>query len=169
MQAGIDREVHRLRSFWERPPRRSADRSCGLKRRGGVQQEPDPRMAGRRRDGYAGRQFSVVIVMIVVVVVVMIVPIMIGVPAVSVFVPPAMTVVPTVGTCFGKLTACVICFWTLPAMVFDRFMNAMVGFGNAFLAIICRGLGSCDENCSSEEKGGEDGSRNQIAAQMTAH
>src|SRR5690348_17616667 len=58
----------------------------------------------------------------------MIVPVAIGAPAVAVFIPPAMVVVPTAFAGFAQLMASVVRLPAVPAMVFDGFVQFVVGF-----------------------------------------
>ena len=87
-------------------------------------------------------------------IVIMIVPIMLAAPPAAINVPPAVTVVPTIGTCLGQFVASVVCFAALGAVMFHGFMKVMVGPDDALLAIIGRCLRSCDEDCCREEKCG---------------
>ena len=71
-----------------------------------------------------------------IVVMIVIIPIMIGVPAVCIFVPPAMVVVPAVGAGFGKFVAPVFRLGTLPTVVLDGFVQLVVCLGGALLAVV---------------------------------
>jgi hypothetical protein len=88
--------------------------------------------------------------LLAIMVVIVIVPIVLSVPAVSVFIPPTVTVVPAVSPGFGEFVAGMICFLTPPPVMLNGFMNAVIGFRNAPLAIIRRCLGNGDEERSSE-------------------
>jgi len=76
------------------------------------------------------------------VVVIVIIPIVFGAPAVSIFVPPAVAVLPAVGACFRKFVAPVLGLRTLPAVVLDGLMKLVVRFSGAFMAVV-RAHDSC--------------------------
>ena len=69
-------------------------------------------------------------------VVIVIIPIVFGAPAVSIFVPPAVAVLPAVGACFRKFMAPVLGLRTLRAVVIDGLMKLVVRFSGAFLAVV---------------------------------
>lgn len=71
-------------------------------------------------------------------VVIMLVPIMIGVPAVGIFVPPAVLVFITVGAGFGKLVTPVFGLCALRTMMLDGLMKLVVCPDDAFLTILVR-------------------------------
>jgi hypothetical protein len=97
-----------------------------------------------------------VVVVIGAVVMIVIIPIMIAAPAVAIFVPPAMAVLPAVGAGFGKFMAPMFGLGTLPAVVLDGFVQVMVCFSGALLTILgAHGCGACEENCSCEQKGAQ--------------
>ena len=84
--------------------------------------------------------------MVAIMVVVMIVPITFGVPAMPVFVPPAVVVFPAVGARIGKFMAPAVGFRTLPTVVFDSLVKLVVRFGGALLAVVRA------RNCGAREK-----------------
>ena len=73
-----------------------------------------------------------------IVVVIMIVPIAIGVPAVSIFIPPAVVVFIAVGAGFPEFVPPVFGLRALHAVVFDGFMKFVVCLGDALLTIVVR-------------------------------
>jgi len=85
-----------------------------------------------------------------IVIVVMLIPITICVPAVGIFIPPAVLVLPAIGACFGKLVAPVFGLGALPAVMLNGFMKLLVSLDDAFLTIIARP----DKRRSNEKKGG---------------
>jgi len=76
------------------------------------------------------------VLMVEVVVVIMVIPITIGVPAVGIFVPPAVLVLIAISASFREFVAPVLGLLTLPAMVFDRLVQLMVCLLDALLAIL---------------------------------
>ena len=76
--------------------------------------------------------------MLVVEIVVVIVPITIGVPAVPIFIPPAVVVFIAVGAGFPEFVPPVFGFRALHAVVLDGFMKFMVCLGDALLTILVR-------------------------------
>ena|ERR1700730_3249122 len=99
--------------------------------------------------------------------VIVIVPIVLAVPAVTVFIPPTVTVVPAVSSGIGEFVAGMIRLRTPPPVMLDGFVNTVVGPRNALLAIIRRCLGNSDEQHSSEYEHGEDDPEDD-SIQMTA-
>jgi hypothetical protein len=71
-----------------------------------------------------------------IVVVIVIVPIAIGVPAVSIFIPPAVVVFIAVGAGFPEFVPPVFGLRALHAVVFDGFMKFVVCLGDALLTIV---------------------------------
>jgi len=69
------------------------------------------------------------------VIVVVVIPIAIGMPAMSIFVPPAVPPAPAVFACFMQVVSCAIRLPAVPAVVFDGFVQSMVRFGDTPLAI----------------------------------
>lgn len=72
----------------------------------------------------------------VIVVVIVIIPIMVGVPTMPIFIPPAMIVLPAVGTCSGKFLPPMLRLVALPTVVLDRFVKVMVCLSDALLTIV---------------------------------
>jgi hypothetical protein len=75
-------------------------------------------------------------VTVAVAIMVVIIPIALGAPAMAVFIPPTMTVFPTILAGLAQLGARVVGLLALASMMFDCFVKAMVRFRNAPLAII---------------------------------
>jgi len=73
-----------------------------------------------------------------IVVVIVIVPITIGVPAVHIFIPPAVVVFIAVGAGFPEFVPPVFGFRALHAVVLDGFMKFVVCLGDALLTIFVR-------------------------------
>jgi len=73
-----------------------------------------------------------------IVVVIVIVPITIGVPAVRIFIPPAVVVFIAVGAGFPEFVPPVFGFGALHAVVLDGFMKFVVCLGDALLTILVR-------------------------------
>jgi hypothetical protein len=92
-------------------------------------------------------------VLMVVAIVVMVIPVAICMPTMAVFVPPPMRVRPAVLAGFMQLTACAARLSTLPSMVFDSFVQPMIGSCDAPLACCFLGAnGRCaDKNESTCE------------------
>ena len=70
--------------------------------------------------------------------VIVVVPIMLGAPAMAVFIPPAMAVFPAPGTRFGKLMAILGGLRAVPTMMLGGFMEFVIGAGDAPLAVVVR-------------------------------
>src|SRR5579883_15564 len=97
----------------------------------------------------------------VAVIVVVIVPIALVVPAVLVFVPPTMRVLPAIGACFGEFVAPMIRLGTLPTVVLDGFVQLVISVNDALLTVVvgmndrrqCEKKGNGD--CQAHEDGTE--------------
>jgi hypothetical protein len=68
-------------------------------------------------------------------VVIVIIPITIGMPAVAIFVPPAMPPVPAAFTRFPQVVPRMIGLPAVPTVMFDGFVEFVVRLGDAALAI----------------------------------
>lgn len=77
-----------------------------------------------------------VTIMVTIVVVIVIVPIAFRVPAMSIFVPPAMAVLPAGGARFRQFMAPVFGLRTLPSVFVDGLMKLMVGFADPLLTVV---------------------------------
>ena len=73
-----------------------------------------------------------------IVVVIVIVPIMIDVPAVRIFIPPAVVVFIAVGAGFPEFVPPVFGLRALHAVVLDGFMKFVVCLGDALLTVVVR-------------------------------
>ena len=71
-------------------------------------------------------------------VVIVIVPVAIGAPAVAIFIPPAMAVLPTPGACFRQFMAVLRGLRAVPAMVLGGFMKFVIHASDAPLAVFVR-------------------------------
>jgi len=69
-------------------------------------------------------------------IVVVVIPIAFRVPAVGVFVPPTMALVPAVFPRFTQLVACTIRLLALPTVMLHGFVQSMVRLGDAALATV---------------------------------
>ena len=84
-----------------------------------------------------------------IVVVIVIIPVALIVPAPSILIPPATRVFPAVGAGFSEFVAPVVCLRALPAVLFNRFVQLMIRFGDALLAVVVGAYsgGGCKRNC----------------------
>jgi hypothetical protein len=73
---------------------------------------------------------------VVVVIVIMVIPVMIGVPAAAVFVPPFVIAGPATLASFAQFVASPFRLLAFPAMMFRGFVQFVVGPRNATLAFI---------------------------------
>ncbi len=76
------------------------------------------------------------------------IPITIVVPAVAVFVPPTMSLVPAAFPRFAQFVPRMVRLPAVPAVIFDSFVQPMIRFGDAPLATIIV-VGGCPR-CSRE-------------------
>jgi hypothetical protein len=67
-------------------------------------------------------------------IVVVIIPIAIGMPAVAVFVPPTMPLVPAVLAGLMQFTPCAICLSAIPTVMLHGFVQSVVRLGDTALA-----------------------------------
>ncbi len=70
------------------------------------------------------------------VVVIVIVPVVLGAPLVRIFIPPPLVVVPAKGPRSGQFLSPVFGFGTLGAILFDGFMQIVIGLDGALLTIV---------------------------------
>jgi hypothetical protein len=99
-------------------------------------------------------------------IVVVIIPVAVAVPPMFMFIPPAMAAVPAPLSCFVQLLAPAIGLPARGAMMFDRFMQPVIGTRHSPLAIIVIGaqLGRPGEKqASRQSNGGEKQSFEQLA------
>jgi hypothetical protein len=78
------------------------------------------------------------VIVVSVVIVIMVIPITIRMPAMLVFIPPPMVGFPTALTHFVQLSAPALSLFTLVAVMLDGFVQSVVGFGDAPLAVVIR-------------------------------
>ena len=78
----------------------------------------------------AGRMFAIVLIVVV------IIPVAVGAPTVTVFIPPAMVAGVAILAGFVQLTTSVVSLAALASMMLNGFMKTMIGPGNAFLASV---------------------------------
>jgi len=81
-------------------------------------------------------------------VVIVVIPIAIGVPATAVLVPPAMSLSPAAFPRLVQIVASAVRLPAVPAVMLDGFVESVVGFGDAALALIVT-LGGCP-GCTRE-------------------
>jgi hypothetical protein len=67
---------------------------------------------------------------------IVIIPIVIRAPAVRVFVPPAMIVLPAVAARFGEFLAPVLCLGAVWAVMLDGLMEFVIGIDSALLTVV---------------------------------
>jgi hypothetical protein len=86
---------------------------------------------------------------VVIAVMIVVVPIALGMPTVPVLVPPLVKVRKAILARFVQFMASVVRLLTLTPMMLDGFMKAMIGPGDAFLAIVVIGA---QTRCAGEEQ-----------------
>ena len=87
--------------------------------------------------------FAIIPIMIVVI------PIAVGAPPMAIFVPPAMVPGVTILAGFVQVMASLLSLAAVATVVFNGFMETMVGPGNAFLAIV---IGAQTRSAGEEQK-----------------
>jgi hypothetical protein len=92
----------------------------------------------KRRLGTAPFSFHVAYSLVTIVVVIVVVPIALIVPAVSVFIPPAMRMFPAPGAGVSEFVAPMIGLRALPAVVFHGIVKLVIRVDDALLAIVIR-------------------------------
>ena len=75
-------------------------------------------------------------VMIDIVVVIVVIPVVIGAPAMGVFIPPTTIVLPAIGARFREFFAPVLRLRTVVAMMLNGFMQLVVSVASALLAFV---------------------------------
>jgi hypothetical protein len=68
--------------------------------------------------------------------VIVIVPVAVGAPAVGIAIPPAMVVIPAIAAGLSQFMPPVFCWFTSHSMVLNGFVQIVVRFVDAFLAIV---------------------------------
>jgi hypothetical protein len=99
-----------------------------------------------------GISLVVIVIVAVVVIVVVFVPIMIRAPAMSIFIPQAMVVIPTPGARFRQLVAIFRGLGTIPAVMLRNFVEFMVCVDDALLAVVigAHWRGTHKEQCCAQ-------------------
>jgi hypothetical protein len=99
----------------------------------------------------------VISVVVSIVLVVFISPVTVGVPAPGVGVPPAVAVAPAIFASFGEIVTGAVGLGTAVAVVFDSFMEPVVGVVDASLAVVisaqrggCAKCGKGREGCCDQ-------------------
>jgi hypothetical protein len=82
------------------------------------------------------------------VIVVVIIKVVLGAPAMPVFIPPTVTVAPAVLACFVQFMTSVVRLLALSAMMLDGFMKTMIGLRDTSLAIVV----SAQTRCAGEQQ-----------------
>ena len=93
-----------------------------------------------------------IVVVAVVVIMVVVIPITIRAPAMSIFVPPAVAVLPTPGARFRQLMAIFRGLRAIPAVMLCGFVELMVCVDDALLAVVigANRRGTHKEQCSAQ-------------------
>jgi hypothetical protein len=107
-------------------------------------------------------------------IVVVIIPIAIGMPAVAVFVPPTMPLVPAVLAGLMQFMPCAICLSTIPTVMLHGFVQSVVRLGDTALATMAvirkRTRRSGEGQHASKQCSGEHGlSRKPIPSRLKLH
>jgi hypothetical protein len=129
------------------------ERRSGKKRRSAFAPAP---CRNHDNDGCSGLTWRAIAVTISIVI--MVIPVALGAPAMAVFVPPTMTVLPAIRTRFAQFGASVVGLPTLASMMLDSFMKTVIRFRNAPLAIVITGAHSwraCEKQESRQRRSRE--------------
>ena len=70
--------------------------------------------------------------------VIVVVPIMLGAPAMAVFIPPTMSMLPAPGAGFRQFMAILRGLRAVPTMMLGGFMEFVIRAGDALLAVVVR-------------------------------
>jgi hypothetical protein len=89
------------------------------------------------------------IAIVAIAVVIVVIPIALGAPAMAVFVPPTMTVLPAILAGLAQIAARVVGLLALASMMLDGFMETMIRSRNAPLAIV---IGAQSWHAGEEQK-----------------
>src|SRR6267154_2055971 len=123
-------------------PWREARRRNARKKKGAVFATPRLKSHSRLWD-LLGRMFAIIPIVIV------IIPVTVRAPTVTVFIPPATIAGVAILAGFVELTASLVGLAAVATMVFNGFMETMIGPGNALLAIV---VGAQTRSASEEQK-----------------
>jgi len=117
-------------------------------------QSPDEKKRAPDRAGRSVKthRYELVTIMVVIVVV----PIAIGVPATTVFIPPAMAFVPAAFPRLVQIVARAVRLPAVPTVMLDGFVESVVGYGDAALALIVTlgGCPGCTRKCQHSKQCG---------------
>src|SRR6266850_3055605 len=117
-------------------------------------QSPDEKKRAPDRAGRSAKthRYELVTIMVVIVVV----PIAIGVPATTVFIPPAMAFAPAAFPRLVQIVARAVRLPAVPTVMLDGFVESVVGFGDAALALIVTlgGCPGCTRKCQHSKQCG---------------
>jgi hypothetical protein len=107
-------------------------------------------------------------------IVIVVIPIAIGMPAVAVFVPPAMALIPAAFACFVQIASRTIRLPTVPAVMFHGFVEFVVRLENAPLAaaVVIRQCPRCsgEGQHAGKHGGSEHGlSENPLLSRLKVH
>jgi len=82
-------------------------------------------------------------------IVVVVIPIAIGMPAVAVFVPPAMPLIPAAFPRFTQLVTSMFRLAAIPAVMFRGFVKLVVRLGDSSLTtmVVLGGCAGCSREC----------------------
>jgi hypothetical protein len=106
---------------------------------------------------------------IAILIVVMVIPIMIRMPAMLVFIPPPVVDFPAVLTQFVQLPAPVLRLLAPVAVMLDSFVQSVIGFGDAPLAVVIRAQArrAQEHQKTGQCRGSEHGSSKERVLQMS--
>ena len=76
------------------------------------------------------------LIVITIVLVVFVSPIVLGMPALGVGIPPPVTIAPAMFASFREVVTGAVCLGTAIPVVLDSFVEPVVGAINAFLAVV---------------------------------
>jgi len=94
--------------------------------------------------------------LVAIAVVIVVIPIAIGVPATTVFIPPAMSLSPAAFPRLVQIVARAVRLPAVPAVMLHGFVESVVGFGDATLALIVTfgGCPGCTCGCDHPQQCG---------------
>jgi hypothetical protein len=75
----------------------------------------------------------------IITIVIVVVPVALGAPTMTIFIPPAMIAAPAIFARFAQVMARSLGLFAIAAMMLDGFVKTMIRFGNALLAIVVGG------------------------------
>jgi hypothetical protein len=86
---------------------------------------------------------------------VVVVPVVFGMPATRVFIPPAAIALPAIFASFVKVAARVVCLAAIAAMMLNGLVQAVIGLDDTPLAIVV--IGAQTRRAGEQQKSGECG------------